>query len=251
VTTLLGIELTVGRTGLITPVALLEPVALGGVTISRATAHNCGAVAALDLRVGDRVLLRRAGDVIPNVVAPLTELRAGDGPPRWAPPTACPCCGGPLTGGDLLYCGNAAGCAAQAGAALRHFADVCLPGIGPSLVARLAAAGLVSSPADFYELTASDLEARIERVGPRSAAATIDAIDASRRLPAATILSALGIRCARAPPVPSGRVLSPTPHLRPHAAAARCRPPQFRRQGECAAAGGALGQRRCAGARVA
>ncbi|KXZ49447.1 hypothetical protein GPECTOR_21g673 [Gonium pectorale] len=125
VTRLQGIELTVGRQGQITPVALLEPVALGGVTIRRATLHNVGRALALGLHVGDSVVLRRSGDVIPQVLRVLPELRPAGADP-WQPPAGCPACGGPLRlqpaagadAGDQLVCDNPS-CGARSGREVR------------------------------------------------------------------------------------------------------------------------------------
>jgi len=195
-TTLLGIEASVGRTGVITPVALLEPVRLGGSTISRASLYNADQLAALDARIGDRVLVEKGGEVIPKVAAVLVDRRKGGEIP-WSLPERCPVCGGE-TGKDegevALRCRNPL-CPAQVAGRLEHWARrdaMDIEGLGPAVVDQLLKAGLVRDVADLYLLTPL-LLAGLERHGEKSAANLMEGIDASRRRPLARLLFALGI----------------------------------------------------------
>jgi DNA ligase (NAD+) len=187
----------VGRTGAITPVALLEPVSVGGVTVSRATLHNADEIAKKDIRIGDRVLVQRAGDVIPEVVKALPSLRDGSQRP-FRMPENCPVCGEPvvrLAGEVALRCNNVS-CPAQIKEGIRHFAAkgaFDIEGLGEKLVAQLVDKGLITSYADIFQLEARQL-ASLERMGSKSAENLVRAIAASRTIPLARFLYALGIR---------------------------------------------------------
>jgi DNA ligase (NAD+) len=195
-TTLLDIEASVGRTGVITPVAILEPVKLAGSTIARASLYNAEQLAALDARPGDRVLIEKGGEVIPKVVAVLTDKRTGKEKP-WKFPAACPVCGGE-TGKDegmvAVRCFNPL-CAAQVAGRLEHWSKrdaMDIEGLGPAVVEQLLKAGLVKDVADLYKLTLMDVQG-LERHGERSAANLVDGIAAMLHRPLGRLLYALGI----------------------------------------------------------
>ncbi len=191
------IQVQVGRTGAITPVAVLEPVSVGGVTVSRATLHNADEIAKKDIRIGDRVLVQRAGDVIPEVVKSLPSLRDGSQRP-FQMPANCPVCGAPvvrLEGEVALRCNNVS-CPAQIKEGIRHFAAkgaFDIEGLGEKLVAQLVDKRLIASYADIFQLEAPQL-ALLERMGAKSAENLVQAIAASRTIPLARFLYALGIR---------------------------------------------------------
>jgi len=199
-----AIDVQVGRTGAMTPVARLRPVFVGGVTVTNATLHNEDEVQRKDVRVGDTVIVRRAGDVIPEVVGVLPERRpmtAGN-TPLHAPfrmPTACPECGAPvlrLEGEAATRCTNGLACPAQRKQALIHFAGrraMDIDGLGEKLVEQLVEQGWVATPADLYRLAREQL-AGLERMADKSAGNLIQAIDASRGRPLARFIFALGIR---------------------------------------------------------
>jgi DNA ligase (NAD+) len=192
-----AVEFQVGRTGALTPVARLRPVFVGGVTVSNATLHNMDELARKDVRPGDTVVIRRAGDVIPEVVRVLPELRpAGARPVRL--PVACPVCGSEVVrpeGEAIARCAGGLACAAQRREALRHFASrraLDIQGLGAQLVEQLVARDLVTDPADLFGLDAATL-AGLERMGERSAAKLVAAIGASRETTLDRFLYALGI----------------------------------------------------------
>jgi DNA ligase (NAD+) len=197
-TELLDIEIQVGRTGSLTPVARLKPVFVGGVTVSNATLHNEDEIARKDLKIGDTVIVRRAGDVIPEVLGPVPELRP-DNARSFRMPDACPVCGSKvqrLPGESAWRCVGGLFCAAQRRQALLHFAQrraMDIEGLGEKLVEQMVSAGLVKGPADIYRLTVPVL-AELERFGEKSAANLIAAIDRSRRPTLERFLFALGIR---------------------------------------------------------
>jgi DNA ligase (NAD+) len=195
-TTLLDIEASVGRTGVITPVAVLEPVKLGGSTISRASLYNAEQLAALDARPGDRVLIEKGGEVIPKVAAVLAQKRKGDLKP-WRFPERCPVCGAE-TGRDegmvAVRCLNPL-CPAQVAGRLEHWAKrdaMDIEGLGPAVVEQLLAAGLVKDVAGLYALTPL-LVSGLERHGDRSAQNLVDGIAASRGRTLSRLIYALGI----------------------------------------------------------
>ena len=198
VTTLLGVDFQVGRTGAITPVARLQPVFVGGVTVSNATLHNADEIARLDVRIGDQVIVRRAGDVIPQIVKALDDRREGD-LPKVTFPDECPDCSAKLTR-DLdeaaIRCENSLACPAQQKAALEHFVSrkaMDIDGVGEKLLHQLFDQGLVSDIADLYGLTVEQLAA-LDRMGHKSAVKAIDAIEGSKATELPRFLYALGIR---------------------------------------------------------
>ncbi len=195
VTTLRGVEYSVGRTGIITPTALLEPVGIAGVTVSRASLHNFDAIAERDIRIGDRVVVKRAGDVIPYVSGPVLDARTGSEQPI-EPPVACPSCQEPVIrdeGGIAYYCINAA-CPAQLVQRLTYFAALMdIEGMGERTAVQLVDRGLVHDPIDVYELTMESL-LTLEGFGEKKASNLLASIAASRGQPFDRVLAALGIR---------------------------------------------------------
>ena len=193
-----GIEVQVGRTGVLTPVADLEPVHLAGSTVSRATLHNEDILREKDVRVGDTILVRKAGGVIPEVVEVLRERRPKTAAPAILPAT-CPACGTAtvrLEGEAARRCPNALGCPAQRQQAVIHFAArdaMDIRGLGPAIVAQLFEAGLIGDVADLYALSADRL-AGLARLGPRSAANLVQAIERSKDSPLHRLVYGLGIR---------------------------------------------------------
>ncbi len=196
-TRLLGIEVNVGRTGAVTPYAVLEPVFVGGATVTNATLHNQDEVARKDLRVGDTVVVRRAGDVIPEVVGPVPSLRTGC-ERRWKMPTRCPFCGSPivrLEGEAVARCAGGLACPSRLREYLFHFAGrggMDIEGLGYRTIDMLLREGLIADPADVFSLTREDLISR-ERWGEVSVGNLLAAIDAARDRPPARLLTALGI----------------------------------------------------------
>ena len=197
-TKVLDIEVQVGRTGKLTPVARLEPVFVSGVTVSNATLHNEDYVNALELRVGDTVIVRRAGDVIPQIVAVLPERRPQHAR-RFVMPRECPVCGSAVVRDESEKdhrCGGGLVCPAQRKQALLHFASrraMDIEGLGDKLVEQLVDQDLVKTPADLYRLTPETL-AGLERMGEKSAANLAGAIDKSRNTTLARFIFALGVR---------------------------------------------------------
>jgi len=196
-TALLQIGYQVGRTGAITPVAHLEPVAVGGVVVSRATLHNRDQMVLLDIRVGDTVVIERAGDVIPKVVrVNPDDAHAGRPEPQW--PEACPECDTTLVFDPeqaAIRCPNRLSCPAQLRAAVRYFASrraMDIDGLGDKLVNQLVSRGMVTRVSDLYGLTRSQLLS-LERIGAKTADNLLEAIEASKARPLARVLSALGI----------------------------------------------------------
>jgi len=196
-TRLLRIDVNVGRTGAVTPFAVLEPVFVAGSTISMATLHNAEDIARKDIRAGDTVVLEKAGDVIPRVVAPVLTLRPADAVP-WVMPAACPICGSALQRDEeevVWRCENAS-CPARIRRSLEHFASrsaMNIEGLGESLVDQLVTKALVRDYADIYRLTAETL-ADLERMGQKSAANLVAQIERSKSNDLARLLYALGIR---------------------------------------------------------
>jgi DNA ligase (NAD+) len=194
-TTLEDIAVQVGRTGVITPVALLTPVDVGGVTVSRATLHNEGEIARKDVRVGDRVRIARAGDVIPEVVERVTQRGRRRGRP-FRMPRRCPSCGGPLVSeGAYRVCPAGLTCPAQRVGRLVHYASrgaLDIEGLGRERARKLVEHGLVRNVADLYALEAADLEG-LEGFARKSAEALCDAIARSRLARLDRFLHALGI----------------------------------------------------------
>lgn len=196
-TRLRDIMVSIGRTGRATPFAVLEPVFVGGSTVSLATLHNEDEVARRDVRVGDTVIVRKAGEVIPEVVGPVLAKRPPQARP-WVFPDTCPACGGPLVrlaGEADHYCVNF-DCPAQRVQRVVHFAGrsaMDIEGLGEERVRQLVDAGLIDDAADLYGLRVEQL-LPLERMGPTSAAKLVAAIEASKDRPLARLLVALGIR---------------------------------------------------------
>ena len=194
-TTVVDISVGVGRTGALTPVAHLEPVVVGGVTVSRATLHNEDEIGRLGLEIGDTVLIERSGDVIPKVVR---VTKQGETRTPFHMPHECPVCGGHIVreeGEAASRCINA-NCPARLKESIGHFASrgvLNIDGLGDVLIEQLVDKGLVKSVADLYYLKEAQL-ADLDRMGPKSAANVIRNIDRSRTLPMPRVLGALGIR---------------------------------------------------------
>lgn len=196
-TRLRQIAVNVGRTGAVTPYAVLEPVHLAGTTISMATLHNEQEVARRDIREGDLVIIEKGGDIIPKVVGPVLEARPDHSHP-WTMPRECPSCGSRLVRPDdevVWRCDNAS-CPARLRRGLEHFASrraMNIEGLGEALVDQLITAGLVRTVADLYRLTEEQVAA-LERMGPKSAANLVGEIDKSRTAPLWRVLHGIGIR---------------------------------------------------------
>ncbi len=197
-TRLLDIDVQIGRTGAVTPVARLEPVQVGGVRVTNATLHNEDEIRRKDIRIGDWVIVRRAGDVIPEVVRSIPECRPADARPFVMPKT-CPVCGSRIhraEGEAVSRCTGGLFCPAQRKEAIKHFASrkgMDIEGLGDKLVEQLVDRKLVRTPADLYHLNLEQL-AGLERMGEKSAANLLAAIDRSRHTTLERFLYALGIR---------------------------------------------------------
>ncbi len=197
-TRLLGIDVQVGRTGALTPVARLEPVFVGGVTVTNATLHNLDEIRRKDIRVGDWVVVRRAGDVIPEVARVLLERRE-DGLPEYRLPAVCPVCGSAverLENEAVARCTGGLYCPAQRKQSIMHFASrraMNIEGLGEKLVDQLVAVGLVQSVADLYALNLQQL-AGLDRMGEKSARNVLNEIERSKSPEFGRLLFALGIR---------------------------------------------------------
>ncbi|WP_018257025.1 NAD-dependent DNA ligase LigA [Halomicrobium katesii] len=191
-TTLRDIAVQVGRTGRLTPVALLDPVEVGGVTVSRASLHNPAQIEELGVNAGDAVRIKRAGDVIPDVV----EVVESSGEATFSFPDRCPVCESAVErDGPMAFCTGGLACPAQRERAIEHYASrdaLDIEGLGEKAVAKLLNAGLVESPADLYDLTGDELAA-LSGWGQRSAETLVAEVDASREPPLANFLVALGI----------------------------------------------------------
>ncbi|HKU14126.1 MAG TPA: NAD-dependent DNA ligase LigA [Steroidobacteraceae bacterium] len=193
-----GVEFQVGRTGALTPVARLEPVFVGGVTVSNATLHNMDEVRRKDVRIGDTVVIRRAGDVIPEVVKVILERRPQDAL-EVELPGKCPVCNSDVEreeGEAVARCTGGLFCAAQRKEALRHFASrraLDIDGLGSKIIDQLVEGEKVRSPADLYRLSADDY-AGLERMGEKSAANLVEALERSKQTTLARFLYGLGIR---------------------------------------------------------
>ena len=193
-----GIEFQVGRTGALTPVARLEPAFVGGVTVSNATLHNMDELIRKDVRVGDTVVIRRAGDVIPEVVRVLPERRA-EGAQLVSLPSVCPVCGSPVVReGDqaVARCSGGRRCAAQRKGEIQHFASrraMDIQGLGDKLVEQLVDCDWIKTPADLFSLQAEQL-ATLERMGEKSAQKLSSAIENAKHTTLPRFLYALGIR---------------------------------------------------------
>ncbi len=198
ITQLLDVEFQVGRTGAITPVARLEPVYVGGVTVSNATLHNQDEITRLGIQINDTVIIRRAGDVIPQVVAVVEEKRPADAR-EIVFPGKCPVCQSAvekLESEAVARCTGGLFCAAQRKEAMKHFASrkaMDIDGLGDKVIEQLVDAELVKTPADFYHLTQQQL-ASLERMGEKSALNVVAAIRKSKTTSLPRFLFALGIR---------------------------------------------------------
>ena len=197
-TKLLDITVAVGRTGVLTPTAVLAPVRLAGTTVSRATLHNEDFIHERDIRIGDTVTVQKAGDIIPEVVAAHPEARSGEESVYFLP-RVCPSCGEPTMRdsdeGAAVRCTNAA-CPAQLSRSIEHFASkgaMNIEGLGPQVVEALLRADLIHDVADLYALRAEDVAA-LERMGEKSAANLIAAIENSKKAGLERLIYALGIR---------------------------------------------------------
>ena len=197
-TRLLEVDFQVGRTGALTPVARLEPVAVGGVMVSNATLHNMDEIERKDIRIGDIVIVRRAGDVIPEVVAPVVQQREGRlAKPKM--PASCPVCGSEVMqqSGQAAYrCVGGLFCAAQRKEAIKHYASrkaMDIEGLGDKLVEQLVEKDFIDSIADLYDLSLEQL-AGLDRMAEKSARNLLDALDKTRSTTLARFIYALGIR---------------------------------------------------------
>ncbi|GMV11017.1 MAG TPA: NAD-dependent DNA ligase LigA [Gemmatimonadaceae bacterium] len=196
-TRLLEIRVNVGRTGALNPYAVLDPVEIGGTTVTYATLHNEDLIVAKDLRIGDTVQVKRAGEVIPQVIGPVPEKRTGT-EVAWRMPRECPVCGTPVIRDEeevAIYCPNVE-CEGRRLEGLVHFASrdaMDIRGLSYARVEQLVAAGLVRDPSDLYLLTTEQVE-RLERFAERSAQLLVEAIQASRAQPLSRLLFGLGIR---------------------------------------------------------
>lgn len=196
-TKLLAIDIQVGRTGALTPVARLEPVFVGGVTVSNATLHNQDEIDRLDVRVGDSVIVRRAGDVIPQIVSVVKSKRDGK-PRRFHLPDTCPVCGSETARFDdeaVTFCTGGLYCEAQRKEAIKHFASrraMNVDGLGDKLVEQLVDEGLIHTIADLYHLDVERL-VQLDRMAEKSAKNLIDSLEHSKKTTLARFVFALGI----------------------------------------------------------
>ena len=195
-TTLLDIQVNVGRTGVLTPLAILKPVNIGGVIVKQATLHNFDFIREKDIRIGDQVLVKRAGEVIPYILGPLPEKRAGN-EKHFQMPTSCPYCGSKIQkepGEVAYYCVNSS-CPAQLARNIENFASrgaMDINGLGPQIIAQLIDAGLIHSAADLYTLKKEDL-LKLEKFGEKKAENLLQAIQASKQQPLERLIIGLGI----------------------------------------------------------
>ncbi|MBS0388057.1 MAG: NAD-dependent DNA ligase LigA [Proteobacteria bacterium] len=197
-TTLRDVEFQVGRTGVLTPVARLEPVMVGGATVTNATLHNMDEIERKDVRIGDTVVIRRAGDVIPELVRSLPERRPR-GAKRIVLPATCPVCGSAVAREEdeaAARCTGGFVCSAQRKESLRHFASrraLDIEGMGEKLIDQLVDRGMLATPADLFELKPEALAA-LERMGEKSADNVVAALERSKHTTLPRFLYALGIR---------------------------------------------------------
>ena len=198
-TVLKDIQVNVGRTGSLNPFAVLEPVEIGGTTVQLATLHNFDLIRAKDLRIGDVVQVKRAGDVIPQVIGPVAEKRDAKNPPRKTPiPKKCPSCGTPVERDEeevAIYCPNVA-CPDRQLEAIVHFASrgaMDIRGLSYARIEQFIGASLVHDVSDLYDLSVEQLTA-LDRFAEKSAEALVEAIAASRQQPLSRLLFGLGIR---------------------------------------------------------
>jgi DNA ligase (NAD+) len=196
-TTVQAIKVQVGRVGTLTPVAVLKPVRVAGSTVSRATLHNQDEIERLDVRIGDTVIIQKAGDVIPDIVKTLVNLRTGH-EKRFRMPSHCPVCGSPVIkpeGEVNHYCSNK-NCFAREKERIIYFVSKKgyeIEGLGPKIVEQLLNEGLINDAADLFKLTEGDLKP-LERFAEKSATNLVQSIQGSKRIPLAKFINALGIR---------------------------------------------------------
>jgi DNA ligase (NAD+) len=194
-TKILGIVVQVGRTGALTPVAVMEPVQVGGVEVSRATLHNQDEIDRKDVRIGDTVIIQRAGDVIPEVVQVITSKRTGS-EKKFKMPSKCSVCGADVVREEAIHRCIGLDCSAQLKGRIKHFASkraMNIEGLGVKLIDQLVEKGLVKDVADIYYIKKEELIA-LERMADKSAQNIIDAIEKSKTKPLSKFLYALGIR---------------------------------------------------------
>jgi DNA ligase (NAD+) len=193
----LDIIIQVGRTGKLTPVAVLEPTLVAGSTVSRATLHNADEIARKDVRIGDTVIIRKAGDIIPEVVEVIKRMRSGD-EKKFSMPKKCPVCGGKVirhSGEVDWYCADEK-CLVRRRRQIEHFVSKGafeIEGLGPKIIEQLISTGLIKSPADLFNLAEEDLEP-LERFAEKSASNIINSITTSRKISLENFIYALGIR---------------------------------------------------------
>jgi len=195
VTRILGIEAQVGRTGILTPVAAMEAVKIGGVTVSRSTLHNQDEIDRKDVRIGDWVLIERAGDVIPAVVKVITSKRTGKEVP-YRLPGRCPVCGSEVLKEEVYYRCTGINCPAQLKERIRHFSSrraMDIEGLGEKLTEQLVDKGLVKNLSDIYYLTKDQISG-LERMADKSAQNIIAAIEGSKKRDLSRVIYALGVR---------------------------------------------------------
>lgn len=196
-TRLLDVVANVGRTGVLTPTAILEPVFVSGVTVRQASLHNYDLIAQKDIRIGDRVIVKRSGEVIPYVVGPILAARTGDERPI-TPPNTCPACGSPVArdeGEVAYYCTNSA-CPERIARNIEYFVSreaMDIEGLGERSVRQLLEQGLIRDEADLFRLTASDL-LQLEGFAEKKAQNLLRSIQAAKERPLARLIAALGIR---------------------------------------------------------
>ncbi|GAG36114.1 unnamed protein product, partial [marine sediment metagenome] len=196
-TVVLDIAVQVGRTGAVTPVARLQPVFVGGVTVSNATLHNRQEIGRLDIRVGDTVIVRRAGDVIPNVVA-VDRSKRKKHAKRYLFPERCPVCGSQIVyegAGIVARCSGGLYCSAQRKESIKHFASrraMDIDGLGDKIVEQLIDNGLIQDSADLFKLDVDSLSG-LERLADKSAQNLVQAMESSKNTTLGRFLYALGI----------------------------------------------------------
>ena len=192
----LGIDVQVGRTGVLTPMGRLQPVFVGGVTVTNATLHNLDQVRLKDVRAGDIVIVRRAGDVVPEIVSSIPSLRSSEGLPEWQMPTHCPACGSPVVQVNAKHlCTGGVDCKDQKLFRIAYYGTrTCMDidGLGESRVQQLIDAGLINAMSDLYALTVEQI-APLEGLGAKSAKKLVESIKATKGRPLARFITALGI----------------------------------------------------------
>lgn len=196
-TRLVGVEINVGRTGVVAPTAILEPITLAGSTVSRASLHNFALIRSKDIRIGDQVIVRKAGDIIPEIIRPLFDERNG-GEQEIFPPSTCPACNSQVVQleGEVAHRCENINCPARLKESLIFFASrpaMDIDGLGPAVIEQLIERQMVSAIDDLYDLSTSDL-LQLERIGSKSADKLIMAIAVSKDRPLHRLITALGIR---------------------------------------------------------